>query len=66
VHLTDSGNHAVAHGSGLDPRTHRMLEHGAQKERSQAYEQRRGNRSGQPPSPARLKFRHRRKEDTYG
>jgi hypothetical protein len=30
VHLTDSGNHAVAHGSGLDPRTHRMLEHGVQ------------------------------------
>src|SRR5580698_7278463 len=30
VHLTDSRNHAVAYGSGLDPRARRMLEHGAQ------------------------------------
>ncbi len=30
VHLTDSRNHALAHRSGLDPRTHRMLELGAQ------------------------------------
>jgi hypothetical protein len=30
VHLIDSGNHTVAHGSGLDPRPHRMREHGAQ------------------------------------
>jgi hypothetical protein len=27
VYLSDSGNHAMAHGCGLDPRTHRVLEH---------------------------------------
>jgi hypothetical protein len=37
VYLPDSGNHAVAHGRGLDPRAHRVLESGSQQQRGQAY-----------------------------
>jgi hypothetical protein len=36
VYYTDSGNRAMAHGLGLDPRSHPMLEHGSQQQRSQA------------------------------
>ena len=52
VYQPDSGNHAMAHGRGLDPRTHRVLEHGSQQQRGQACDQRRGDRSEPPPSPA--------------
>jgi len=30
VYQSDSGRDAMAHGRGLDPRTHRVLEHGSQ------------------------------------
>jgi hypothetical protein len=36
VYLLDSGNHAMARGRGLDPRAHRVLEHGSQQQRGQA------------------------------
>ena len=36
VYQPDSGSHAMAHGRGLDPRTHRLLEHGSQQQRGQA------------------------------
>jgi hypothetical protein len=52
VYHTDSGNRAMAHGRGLDPRSHPVLEHGSQQQRGQAYDQRRGDRSEPPPSPA--------------
>jgi len=35
VYQPDSGNHAMAHGRGLDPRTHRLLKHGSQQHRGQ-------------------------------
>ena len=66
VYLPDSGNHAMAHGRGLDPRTHGVLEHGSQQQRGQACDQRRGNRSEPPPSPAGSKPKHRRKDATAG
>jgi hypothetical protein len=30
VYHTDSGNRAMAHGRGLDPRSHRVFERGSQ------------------------------------
>jgi hypothetical protein len=36
VYHTDSGNRAMAHGLGLDPRSHRVLQHGSQQQRGQA------------------------------
>jgi hypothetical protein len=30
VYHTDSGNRAMAHGLGLDPRSHPVLQHGSQ------------------------------------
>ncbi|HMJ99329.1 MAG TPA: hypothetical protein VK552_08450, partial [Reyranella sp.] len=52
VYHTDSGNRAMAHGLGLDPRSHRVLEYGSQQQRGQACYQRRGDRAEPPPSPA--------------
>jgi hypothetical protein len=66
VYQPDSGNHAMAHGRGLDPRTHRVLEHGSQQQRGQACDQRRGDHSEPPPSPAGSKRNHRRKDATAG
>jgi hypothetical protein len=45
VYHTDSSNRAMAHGRGLDPSSHPVLEHGSQQKRGQAYDQRRGDRS---------------------
>jgi len=56
----------MARGRGLDPRTHRVLEHGSQQHRGQAYDQRRGDRCEPPPSPAGSKCNHRRKDATAG
>jgi len=62
VYLPNSGDHAMAHGCGLDPRTHRALEHGSQQQHGQACEQRRGDRSSEPPpSSAGSKRHHRRR-----
>jgi hypothetical protein len=36
VYDTDSGNRAMAHDRGLDPRSHRVLERGSQQQRGQA------------------------------
>jgi hypothetical protein len=66
VYLLDSGNHAMARGRGLDPRTRRVLEHGSQQQRPEACKQYRGNSSDPPPSPARSKRRHGRKDATLG
>jgi hypothetical protein len=66
VYQPDSGNHAMAHGRRLDPRTHRVLEHGSQQNRTQAYDQRRGDRCEPPPSPAGSKCNHERKHATAG
>jgi hypothetical protein len=66
VYHTDSGNYAMAHGRGLDPRSHRVLEHGSQQQRGQAYYQRRGDRYEPPPSPAGSKRKHPRKDATAG
>jgi hypothetical protein len=63
VYQPDSGNCATAHGCRLDPRSHRVLEHGSQQERGQAYDQRRGDRSEPPPSPA-CSIKHPRKDAT--
>jgi hypothetical protein len=52
VYYTDSDNRAMAHGLGLDPRSHPMLEHGSEQHRGHAYDQGRGDRSEQPPSSA--------------
>jgi hypothetical protein len=64
VYYTDSGNRATAHGLGLDPRSHPVLEHGSQQQRGQDYGQGRGDRSEPPPSPAGSKCKHRRKNAT--
>jgi hypothetical protein len=64
VYHTDSGNRAMAHGLGLDPRSHPMLEHGSQQHRGQAYDQGRGDRSEPPPSSAGSKCKHPRKNAT--
>jgi hypothetical protein len=64
VYYTDSGNRAMAHGRGLDPRSHPLLEHGPQQQRGQAYDQRDGDRAEPPPSPAGSKCKHRRKDAT--
>jgi hypothetical protein len=64
VYQPDSSNCAMAHGCGLDPRSHRVPEHGSQQQRGQAYDQRRGDRSEPPPSPAGSKRKHRRKDAT--
>ena len=62
AYRTDSGNHAMAHGCGLDPLTDRVLEHGSQQHRGQACDQRRGDRSSEPPpSSAGSKRNHRRR-----
>jgi hypothetical protein len=62
VYQPNSGNHAMAHGRGLDPRTHRVLEHGSQQQRAQACDQRRGDHSSEPPpSSAGSKRNHRRR-----
>jgi hypothetical protein len=66
VYHTDSSDRAMAHGRGLDPRSHRVLEHGTQQQRSQAYDQRRGDRSEPPTSPAGSKREHPRKDATAG
>jgi hypothetical protein len=66
VYQPDSSNCAMAHGCGLDPRSHCVLEHGSQQQRRQAYDQRRGDRSEPPPSPAGSKCKHPRKDATAG
>jgi hypothetical protein len=33
MYLPNSNNYAMTHGSGLDPRTHRVLEHGSGQQR---------------------------------
>jgi hypothetical protein len=38
VYQPDSSNCAMAHGCGLDPRSHRVLEPGSQQQRGQAYD----------------------------
>jgi hypothetical protein len=63
MYHTDSGNCAMAHRRGLDPRSHLALEHGPQQQRGHAYEQRGGDRR-EPPSPAGSKGKHRRKDAT--
>ena len=45
---------------------HRVLEHGSQQQRGQACDQRRGDRSEPPLSPAGSKRKHRRKDATAG
>jgi hypothetical protein len=52
VYYTDSGNRAMAHGLGLDPRSHLVLDQGSQQQSGQAYYQGRGDRSEPPPSSA--------------
>jgi hypothetical protein len=64
VYHTDSGNRAMAHGLGLDPHSHPVLEHGSQQQRGQAYDQGRDDRSEPPPTPAGSKRKHRRKDAT--
>jgi len=66
VYQPDSGNCAMAHGRGLDPRSHAVLEHGSQHQRGYAYDQRRGDRYKPPPSPAGSKRKHPRKDATAG
>jgi hypothetical protein len=66
VYQPYSGNYAMAHGRGLDPRSHRVLERGSQQQRGQAYDQRRGDRSEPPPSPAGSTCKHPRKDATVG
>jgi hypothetical protein len=66
MYQPDSGNQAMVRGRGLNPRTHLLLELGSQQHRGQAYDQRRGDRSEQPPSPAGSKRNHRRKDATAG
>ncbi|HEY6922898.1 MAG TPA: hypothetical protein VI653_05485 [Steroidobacteraceae bacterium] len=67
VYQPDSGNHTMAHGRGLNPRTHRVLEHRSQQYRGQAYDHRHGDRSSEPPpSLADSKRNHRRKDATAG
>jgi len=66
VYYTDSDNRAMAHGLGLDPRSHPVLDHGSQQQRGQAHHQRRGDRYEPPPSPAGSKRKHRRKDATIG
>lgn len=67
VNQPDSGNRAVAHGRGLDPRPNRVLEHGSQQQqRDQACDQRRSDRSEPPLSPAGSKRKHRCKDATAG
>jgi hypothetical protein len=58
MYQADSGNHAMAHGRGLDPRTHRFLEFGSQQQGGHTYEQRSDNRSEPPLSPAVSKRQH--------
>jgi hypothetical protein len=64
VYHTDSGNRAMAHGLGFDPRAHPVLEHGSQQYRGRAYEQGRNDRSEPPSSSAGSKCKHRRKNAT--
>jgi hypothetical protein len=64
VYHTDSGNYAMAHGRGLDPRSHPVLNYGSQQQRGHAYDQRRGDRYEPPPSPAGSKRKHLRKDAT--
>jgi hypothetical protein len=64
VYHTDSGNRAMADGLGLDPRSHPVLEHRSQQQRGKAYDQRGGDRTEPPPSPAGSKCKHRRKDAT--
>ena len=66
VYHADSGNYAMAHGCGLDPRSRRVFERGSQQQRGQAYDQRRGDRYEPPPSPAGSKRKHPRKDATAG
>jgi hypothetical protein len=66
VYKPDTGSHAMAHGRGLDPHTHRVLEHGSQQQGGQACDQRRGDCSEPPPSPPGSKRKHRRKDATAG
>jgi hypothetical protein len=39
VDYTDSSNCAMVHGCGLDPRSHRVFEHGSQQRRRHAYDE---------------------------
>ncbi|MBV8306987.1 MAG: hypothetical protein JO274_05870 [Gammaproteobacteria bacterium] len=57
VYQADSGNHAMAYGHGLDPRTYRFLELGFQQQRGPAYERCSGN-SSEPPHIAGSKLQH--------
>jgi hypothetical protein len=62
VYPPNSGNHAVAHGRGLDPHAHRVLESGSQQQRGQAYNQSRSDRTSDPPPlSAGSKRNHRRR-----
>jgi hypothetical protein len=61
VYQPNSGNHAMAHGRGLDPRTHRVLEHRSQQQRGQGRDQRRGDRSEPPPRAAASTHQRRRR-----
>jgi hypothetical protein len=56
----------MAHGRRLDPRTNRVPDHGSQQQRGQTYDQRRGDRSKPPSSPAGSKRKHRLKDATAG
>jgi hypothetical protein len=58
VYQPDSGNCAMANGRGLYPRTNRVLERGSQQRRGHACDQRSGDRSKPPASPADSKRKH--------
>ncbi len=49
AYRTDSDNHSMTHGCGLDALTDRALEHRFQQHHGQACDQRRGDRSSEPP-----------------
>jgi hypothetical protein len=49
AYRTDSGNHSMAHGRGLDPLTHCAFELRFQQHQGQTCDQRRGDRSSEPP-----------------
>ncbi|MDF3021778.1 MAG: hypothetical protein K0Q92_3081 [Steroidobacteraceae bacterium] len=58
-HRTDPGNHSMAQGCGLDLLANLALERGFQKRRRQGQDQRCGDRSCQPCSPANTQPMHR-------
>jgi hypothetical protein len=64
VYQPDSGNCAMANGRGLYPRTNCLLERGSQPRHGHAGDQRSGDRSKPPASPADSKCKHCNKDAT--